>query len=132
MLVEMLVEAIKAYIIIWACVSASLIPLAYLEWRHKHPKKPPLCESCRNLKEKRSKKTSMYRYACGAWNTMSNGLFDVCPEFCRNYDPVEDNDAPAKVKVVQCHQCMYWNSAVCMLTGRRSDRNGSCSRGTTR
>lgn len=51
-------------------------------------KKPPLCDTCNNLEQKRRYSIFRYRYICGSYSTFSDlKKFDRCPKQCSHYRP---------------------------------------------
>lgn len=56
-----------------------------MDYKAQHPPKPPICDSCINLAEKRNVEHQLvYRYKCDI-----RGAFDCSPEICRDYKPKE-------------------------------------------
>ena len=65
----------------WLVFSVALV-LCLGQRAQKQSKAPPICDTCRCLKQKRQRSVSYYRYKCSKF-----GGFDKPPEICEQYDP---------------------------------------------
>ncbi len=55
-----------------------------LKRKSTQEKKPPLCETCANLRQKRSRSISRYTYVCNCPH-VPEAYFDNPPEYCTYY-----------------------------------------------
>ncbi len=69
---------IATFLVINAVTASVGLRMAYKK-RH-----PPLCDSCKNLLQKRGKDKAQWRYSC-----LRCGKYDTPPEICREYKPRE-------------------------------------------